>query len=636
MRFRLTLFLLLANLVVFGTILLLEQRGEVVSAESIHRRVLPVGFIEQLEAVELSGNQANRTWTLERQDRDWWVQAPVRWPANRFALERLLDQLLHLRWETRFSMRELESSGRSLGEYGLDPAQATLVLTTPKDTLRLHIGSPTELGAKLYLQLEGRDEVLVVDRQLLASLFLELDNLVDHRVLQIHPSEVRLLSLQENGTRVRLRAQQGEWQLEAPVQAPADELAVQRAIEALYQMEAAEFVTPDLGEQGLNNPDLRIALESAQRNQSLLVGSQVPGNDLPRRRFAKLEDRDAVFTVAADNFALIAGAQETLRQKRLLSFSPSRLNTIEIRLDEQKTTLQKLENGTWQVLFDQPQDGLQSSTADPQILNRVIDALEELEAVSFVTDAPAESDLQRFGLQQPQRIVTLRREGSDQPLVLRLGTLASDRNVIYAQTNQAATVYQVRPAILYNLPLSPLFYRNRIVQTLPNSVEIRRMRLVKDATNEVIFERALGEQPSWEALEVLENEPDRTLIETLRHQLRNFEVRNYLRRGFTRPFQLDPQTSIPWDFRLEADVTQPGSAEAPTRTIVYFLSQRRGGMTQYAASPEADLVFTLPHFMIEALEPFLGPLDQARGPAAIPPAASAPEAEAEAAPASAN
>ncbi|KAF0094206.1 MAG: hypothetical protein E1N59_2097 [Puniceicoccaceae bacterium 5H] len=627
MRFRLTIFLLIANVVVLSTILLLEQRGEVVSAESIHRRVLPVGFIEQLDRLELSGEQAEETWALSERDRSWWVDSPVNWPANRFALERLLDQLLHLRWETRFSLHELESSGRSLSEYGLEPARATLTLTTPNDQIELHIGSPTELGAKLYLQISGEDEVLVVDRQLLASLFLDLDSLVDHRVLQIHPSEVRLLSIQQNGIRVRLRAQQGEWMLEAPVQAPAEEVAVRRAIEALYQMQAVDFVPARLSEQGLDNPELRIALESAQRNQSLLIGNEVPGETLPKRRFAKLEDREAVFTVQADTFDLVASAQESLRQKRLFTFEPRNLNTVEIRLDEQKTTLQKLENGTWQVLFDQPVDGLQSSPADPEILADVIDALEELEAVSFVTDAPAEADLQRFGLQQPQRIVTLRREGQEEPLVLRLGTLADDRNVIYAQTNQAATVYQVRPSILYTLPLSPLHYRDRTVQQLPASVEIRRMRLVQDANDAVVFERELGDAASWQALEVLEDEPDRTLIETLRNQFRSFEVRSYLRRGFQKPFQLDAETVIPWDFRLEADVTQPGSSDAPTRTVVYYLSQRRGGTTQYAASPDADLIFTLPQFMIEALEPFLAPLDQARGPAAIPDQAVEPTAE---------
>lgn len=624
MRFRLTLVLLLANLVVLGAILLLEQRGERLSSDAIHRRVLPVGLVEQVEAIEVRSERSGQVWQLARENAAWWVEEPVRWPANRFAIDRLLLRLLDLRWETRFSEEEIAKSGRALGEYGLEPAHVVLTLRTPQQELRLRIGAPREMeGAHLYVQIEGQDEIAVVKHELLGSLLVDLGTLVDARVLQIHPSEARLLSVQQDGTRVRLREQQGNWLLEAPVQAPADRAAVERALESLYQMQAAEFVPADLAAQGLVDPDLRIAVESAQRIQHLLVGNPVPGEG-PARRYAKLEDRDAVIIVPDEPFAPLARAQETLREKRLLPFAADQLNLIELRLDEQKTTLQKLENGTWQILFDQGQDGLQSSPADAGIMSQVITALQQLEAVSFVTDAPAEADLQRFGLPQPQRVVTLRVAGREQPLVLRLGTLAPDRNLLYAQTSLAATVYEVRPNILLALPLSPLAYRERVVQQLAPTATVQRIRLVRDRDNQVLFARELPTGQSWEALEALEQEPAASLLEVLRYQLRAFTVRNYLKRGFTRPFMLDSQTSIPWEYRLEADVTQPGSADAGTRTMVYYLSRRRGGMTQYGASPDADLVFSLPQAMIDALEPYLGPLDQATGAAALPPATPAP------------
>ncbi|MCD8481225.1 MAG: DUF4340 domain-containing protein [Verrucomicrobia bacterium] len=242
--------------------------------------------------------------------------------------------------------------------------------------------------------------------------------------------------------------------------------------------------------------------------------------------------------------------------------------------------LQKLESGNWQVVYKDRDDSLRSITADSGKVDDLIKILQDLEAVGFVSDAPSSLDLANFGLDDPQRRIVLR-ESDGSRYFLQLGQLDSANNLIYASTSLAATVYQVRPFVLAATSLSPLRFRDRRILPLPGAANLLAIEwLARSDEDESMIRRLQGSD--------LEASP-------LAARARGFEVGEFLREGFQDPWQRDASSVVEWTSILRFMYRLPGDpADSDPRVEELFLSERRGGTTQFAASRSEDVIFTLP------------------------------------------
>lgn len=223
----------------------------------------------------------------------------------------------------------------------------------------------------------------------------------------------------------------------------------------------------------------------------------------------------------------------------------------------------------------------------------------------FVSDAPSEADLENYGFNAPQRRVTLKSPNGD--LVLLLGAIDPQENRIYAKLGNSPSVYLVRLNLLYALDLSPLAYRDRVLERLSPSAQIRSYRLMDTQSSRVLLEGVLGADRSWDALTASLKGPQMQAQAAILASLREFRVAKYIRDQFTDPFQLDAQTQVPWRYRLEAVVELPGAADGAraAESRVYRFTPLLGGTSQFGGSEAQRVVYTLPQPLIDALRPLL-------------------------------
>jgi hypothetical protein len=605
MRLKLTIFLILLNVLLFGVLITLEKsRSTSALFASQSRLVLEPGFVPGIRSITVTSPAMGIDWVFSRDgDAGWSMASPHHWRANGFAVESLLNQLLFLRWETRFSRAEAEASGQTMTAYGLEPPALRLTLRSDSDTRTLAIGAPTEIGQRLYILSPDETEIMVVSRELLASLSRELGSYVERRVLDIPPFEVSAIQVQDRtqgNVRIRLVRSGAAWSFESPIRTPASRAAVERFLDQLADLQLDSLVAADPATSGLDSPRLRLTIEGLNRRQHLLIGNLVETAANTPLVHARREDYTAHFVVPAAIYGLVRDAQDSLRERRLLHTLGDDWSSIEIRQDPFATNLQRLESGQWQIIARDDAGNLQSLPADPGVVQTLIERLTRLEAVAFATDAPAEADLQRFGLNNPQRTVRIRTERGDQATLL-IGNLAADQPLLYCQIQQAPTVSRVSPLILGDLPLSPLHYRHRVVRTLPASATIDSIRLIRRADGAVLLDSAVRNGNG--------GAPDAQALAALDAWVRETRAERFLSQPFSDPLILDARRTLRWTHIIEATIRTTGSETAgPLETLRIVLSDRVGGLFQYAGLDSRHPVMNLPLSLIEALQPVMQPV----------------------------
>ena len=617
MRLKLTFFLILLNLGVFHIIYQLE-RTDFDNLATTNKKIFGTS-IADIGYIEIGGHQYSHPFTLKKQNKNWHIAQPINWPANLFAVQRIITQLQFIEPEISLSVDELKISGQSLADFGLDNPAVSIKFYSDNRSYTLDLGKPTSLGNRIYVLSPDRRHILVVKQSLLDSIIgMSLEDLRRQQIFNIPIFELNSLNvhvLSPHNIKIKLSRLYNQWQFEAPIQVSANSTLVNSAISQLPAINVKRFVLegPDTYQKhGLQNPSMRITLKSNHQHQTLLIGDQDKSDTAGQFHFARLEDNDTVFTLSAQPFLALRDAQEALREKRFIHFNKSDLRDITISNQKHATNLQQLENEAWQILQNSNNGELKTMAADTQVIEELLTSLKNLEAIEFVSDAPSSTDLKEFGFETPQ--LTIRLHGNNNPTLV-IGNFNEESGYLYAKLSNAPHVYHISPAFLQFTSANPLYYKNRILEILPNNSVIQKIKLTKVATRDIVFEYALPpEEKSWE--NALSNHPKDTqqLLVDLVDEMKQVSVKNYLAPEFNENPITNGEGSSPWTYKLEASVLLPGQDNAKSITREYFLSERLSGQKQIAGSPEHDLTFSLTQNWIDIIAHFT----QTEKPAKLP------------------
>ncbi|NDV62550.1 DUF4340 domain-containing protein [Puniceicoccales bacterium CK1056] len=597
MRFKLTILLLALNAALACIIFYFDkvQSTQNLLDES-SRLIINPDFVQDLERIEIKGLQTDQEWILEREKDQWLVSSPFEWKANPFAVEQLIFQLRRLAWESRFPVSGLESSGQSLESYDLANPTITLTLEGGESSLDLSLGAPTEIGNRLYLLSPDGEYIYVVARGLLDSLQRDLEAFLDRRIFSISVEETRAMQIQDRSAsniRVRLERNEDKWAFVSPIETAADADRVKTLLTEWQGLEVEGFENTQEGEITLNGNAIRLSLEGSSERQSIILTPVTEGEEAGMTYLARLEGFPTVFRVQAGKVERLRSVQEDLREKRVLKRYSEDWSSLAINFGELGVTLQRLENDSWQVLYTDKEKQLRSMPAAAEAVNAMKELLNTMEAERFVTDAPSEADLVRFGLNEPQRRLQVRK-GSQESVELKIGGLYSDegQTLFYASTDQSDSVFLVRPYVLSSLSLDPFNYRERIIRKLPGTARISGLSLIH--------------RPSGLAVPMDPESSDiaRAVQAALRDFVGTVRVDRFTNRPFSDPLVLADDRELEWKYIVEASVQYPSNPE-DAETIRLYLSERLGGTSQYIGDPESGLVGFLPIRMIEILDSFL-------------------------------
>lgn len=659
MRTKVTLVLVFLNVALFFFIFQFERhwRTERASLETRRRVLGPEA--SDIRSLEVTSAAPGATFRLARRGDNWWLTAPLEWPANPAAVDSIIHELQLLEHVSSFEVAQLAQNNQGLADYGLDKPKLTIAFATGENsptTTTLRVGDVTKDGSRVYLLSSDLKRIHVVGHELLDRVALTSDQLRANTLLTIPVFEARALSVQTGGVRVRIRrenapsdpgAQSDRWLFDTIVDARANKTALEVAIIALNALHPRAFYPPNtVATLPSAAPTLRITLEGNNRSETLFLGDALGTTAIPTgvatepdvEFYAQIDRRPALFTVAvpAELLKVLKNAPVALRERHILDFNAAAVTAITLASPVRQATtppltLQRLDptangddGGHWQIVRRSDAAlGPQTIPADAAAVQKLLGHLTELVAKNFATNASTNADLENWGFKRPERNVTLTLAGATTPLVLQLGTGAR-RDDVFALVGAAdagSSIYAVDAKIIDDLPLSPRDWRSRQLPKLPDVARITALKLTDLASNQVLLDTVFDADGRPSAAGA-----SPAALATIVAQLREPRAKKFVQDMFT-----DKATTAgeerPWKFKLDYTVSLPGGAGAEqTSTKTLFLMDRAGGAEQLAGSQELDAVFEIEQPFLDALNVIIsGPRDP--GPPAPTPATPPAEAK---------
>jgi len=616
--------------------------------------VFPVEMVN-VDYLELSfADRTPASVVLQRRAGTWELTAPVRWPANFFAVNRILTQLQYLEKVNSFAIASLADNNQTLADFGLDESAPVgwLVLGRGDSRHTVRLGRTSDTNNRMYLLPEDSARIFVVDNAIRETLSLTTAQLRSPSVFSLQEFEVRFWQVQltepsgpgaeRSNIRVYLARDGEKWKLETPIEARANAAAVKVLLDEITSLQVVDFVPPeqaDLNLLGLASPAIRLTLEGAGRREALLLGMPVPGEASPTRYYAKLEDssgqdQTAIFTLAVrpELLASVRNAQLGLRERRVLEFDSGAVQSIRITdASQHEVTLQLLESGAWQVSSRTPEQGLVTMPGDARRIATLKQELAELSAIpqgGFVRDVALGADLEGFGLTGAtawQVEITERgSNGSGEPRSHRLlfGRTADEPGrPIYARLENRGFVYLVDRALVDELSTRPIDYRSRQILNLGAGPHITGLSLTHLGTKESILSVALTPEQTWDQALAQETPARRAAITALTTLLPRLTARTIESAEFTAVIPGDA-TGRAWTWQLQATITTDTGAIAQNSTFSLYFDTFAGGSLLIVGAPDPGLVFMAEQSLIDAFGPLVF---QRADPVDLPPEAPAAE-----------
>ncbi len=477
-------------------------------------------------------------------------------------------------------------------------------------------------------------------------------------LFSIQVFEARSLNVQAGAptpSKVRIARNDARWFFETPITTRATKGDTELAITQLDALRVQSFPEVHPGDPTRLSPEemsLRVTLEGNNRRETLVLGAKIadatplPSSPAPATAaslgapeeseiyYGKMEDKTPIFTVAVPTRLLntLRNAQEKLRDPRIVDaglhtdVDPTFVNSVTLSAAGQPDLiLQRLEsnsnnplNSAWQIVRRTDEHGQQTTPADREMVERLIQRLCTLSAEKFVWDAPVASALEEDGFNRPARKITLvvapphadPAAPTPQENVTILIGVGADRQT-YAKLDSPNYVYLVSGDILQQTPLDPLVYRERLLRDLPAGAKITALKLVDLSNQNVILDTTLplSANPADNASGPTLNPATRVAVEALAAQLRTLRAKRFVKDEFSNTISVGGEER-PWRYLLTATISLVGGNGAQTETWPLFLSERVSGTTQLVGASKLNVVFEAEQPLLDALFALIyGPRD---------------------------
>lgn len=641
MKFKLTIFLLIANLLVFGVLW-----------HELARNDMPAGpehsiFTAGIKKITISVPADKQGgFALKLKDRNWVVEKGFEWPANTFAVREVLRGLHFLDPRNSFSVEDAQATGSNLASFGLETPMMIVSVDDNIGERELKFGKLTPDGTCVYTLLPDGKRIAPLPKTLLFTLSKRAEDFRVSEIFTLRPFEIRAVTVRiDNGAneqriglvRTISSEEKGvpatrQWHFETPLVAKAEPQTTEESVSKLVALACQQFVD-NATQAGLDKPQMRISLESAKTSETLLIGNAVPEN--PELLYAKLENNPAIFTIRRAIVSDWKTAATDLRDPYFFDFDPAMLRAIEIvdakeksirlvRVDNAvpETQIKEVDSGemnlenvpepvkkpektffsTWQI----PGTTL---GVDPKTLDDLVEALRQMRAVNypvpanvlptstefmqaqaFVSDAASQADLTALGFNVPAWTITIslvNHEGMTTQKTVKIAAAINEQSPQHALVDHS--IYSIDKDLNSRLSVNPLVYRSREVFKLPAGTQIQTFKITDLSDGEVI----LNEQ----ALAGTQNRALKIFLE----QCENLRAESFIDAHFSQNFTYDyldagvPET---WFYKLELTYKAPN--DAATQTLTLYLTKRLGGNFQLAGFEKQNVVFCLNQTMIDA------------------------------------
>jgi hypothetical protein len=480
---------LLVGLGAFYYVYDIRQAPEREKAASVKDRLWKELEGKDVEEIVVKKGDAE-TLHLKKSGDAWSLVAPVAAAADRRAADDLATSLATLRVE-----REIEANPQKPADFGLAPSAVDVTFKAKGQDRTVKLGAKSPSGVWAYAQEGGKPAVILVPEGILTDAQKPPSEYRDKTLLAFERKDVKTVEVR--GPTGQVVAAAGvkapdEWQLTAPLAAPADREAISALLEKLRSAKIKEFVADapkNPAEYGLDRPT-RVTLgmgEAASRTtRTLRFGKAVPEK---KGIYAQREGDSAVLLVDEDLGRSVPTSAIAFRNKTVFDYDRSKLERVELDSPKGKVAL-ALQDGKWRITAPV------ALRADEGAMSQVLFKARDLRAKDFVAEDAKR--LAAYGLDKPQIRITVWEKDAKEPKALLLAP-GREKDRAYATTLGAgsAGVAAVDPSALADLARGVTELRDRSLSDAFDTKDVTRVTIQRPTVTLALDRTGPGEE-DWQ------------------------------------------------------------------------------------------------------------------------------------------
>lgn len=378
---------------------------------------------------------------LVRDDADspWRLEEPVQAPADQAAVEALLKEI-------QFAVgRHYDDDPESLADYGLEPAavRVTVVDDVSGKAQTLFFGHiDTSEDGGIYVKRAERPAVFTIDAHLVSLIPTSPTAFRAHQLLTRSATGLAALDYEGPAGNFRLeRDEDDSWRVVEPAMSDANPNAISNFIARLKRTEVIEFIEGDTATLGLDDPEVRIRLTSADGTQGEILMRGNP--DDPEDPYLITQDAGAPAAISAAQARGLMIAPNAFRSRNLLHFNREETAKISFRLEGTEYLLDKVHD-IWVVR--KPEGHVLKNQSDVTLM---IEAMTPLDAERPASEEDAADQGESIPVLQAE--VTLR-DADGRPTVagtLRVGGVsAGDSRYRLASVSGREGLWLIKPTVV--------------------------------------------------------------------------------------------------------------------------------------------------------------------------------------------
>src|ERR1700678_1394943 len=361
---------------------------------------------------------------LTRQQDQWQIERPIKARASQAAVTRMLKKIS----ETPVLQFQDEEGG---GEIETENSPSAITLFSGQSKVKIACGAPvSNQPGHIYVRVSDRPSTFIVDESLAQTLEQKPNDLRDRKIMRLNPDLVDRITITTKGQpTAQLSRKERRWLISDQNDAPADDEAVDRLINALNSSDVSRFVSDsasDLTNHGLDTPALEFAFSSYSsentaeesagetRIATLAVGRQEDEN-----YYARVEEEPYIVALPKRMVDELPTNDFNFRSHEILNLPRSDLASVEITKNGSTAILTRNPKGQWVV---QGQDASQNDLAIQTFLN----TLSGLQSSVWVSE-------KSLAAEPPVESIVIHRKSDQKEIVLQIGEKA-------AQGDEYATI----------------------------------------------------------------------------------------------------------------------------------------------------------------------------------------------------
>jgi len=353
------------------------------------------------------------------------------------------------------------------------------------------------------------------------------------QLMEFSDHEARRLTIERGDSTVVMEKLPDRWVLQEPVQADADESAVERYLRTLRETEveriledsAAVSADPDLLSQcGLEEPRLKVLLELVDgARDTVLMGEDNPTDSYTYAR--RSGGNPQIFTVRAWRFDNLDKGVFDLRDRRVLAFEKDEVRQIRLTRSTPGDTVRLIRDSGAEWRLESPVAALADESSVSTMLNRLRDG----KAEGFVAESPDEGTWRGYGLTADlarlQVSLLLGDDLAEKRLVVGLEAQQGD---YYARDPSRAPVVRIDSALVHNLEKPVFELRDKRPLRLEREA-VRRVELIR--RGEAALVAARDTAGTWTILGPETREAKSWRLNSLLTDIDGIEVKEFVADG---------------------------------------------------------------------------------------------------------